>query len=106
MMGWPTRVSRANTGGTSQEWTGGGETSSHDVPWPHVSACHALAKVATIGRHRPKHQVEKSTCRGRQAKDNAGLSLVEIMRRIAWRKAAPNTSTYVTAPRITKGECA
>ena len=34
-MGEPTGVSRVNTRGTPQEWS---QTSSHDVPWPHVSA--------------------------------------------------------------------
>ena len=81
-MGDHTGVSRVNTRGTPQEWS---EMSFHDVPWLHVSASHGLAVVATIGRHGPKHRLGQKTCQRQQAKGNAGLSPLEIMRRMNWR---------------------
>ena len=44
-MGEPAGVSRVNTRGTPQEWS---QTSSHDVPCPHVSASHGLENVAAM----------------------------------------------------------
>ena len=61
-LGEPAGVSRVNTHGTPQEWS---QTSSHDVPWPHVSASHGLENVATIGRH-------NSNPGGRRSRDRAG----------------------------------
>ena len=81
----------------------GGGTVSHDVPWPHTSACHALAHLAMIGRHGRKRQVEKTLCQRQQTNGNAGLSPVEIVRRMIWRKAAPKTSEDVTVPTDHKG---